>query len=285
MPMARIIMIGNTMSGKTSNMVTAYGVLRKVLRENKAFNGLDIHVEENRELEDAYQKYCVNCEGIKATSKIHNHDLRLVVRGIVRRTEIQSYTLGDVVGGFCVADVGTDENYEINARIAQADHILAFFSCEDLLPEDDSKLDKMGKNIDLMLKLINNRIHLADGKRIYLTVVFTKVDKIDGCSWKKEEILDLFDGLLSAHIPGLNVNHYFVCNEPDKIQKAELPILSVLTRLAIDDIRKDSESWYKRIQHSYKMKKRAVIALCRYIRNESGNTWWDTMIGEINGWK
>lgn len=279
--MSRIIMIGNALSGKTSNMLCTYGILRNALRTDSAFDGRRIFLEENADLNEDYEKYMTSCE-VQATSRIRDYSFTLSVRGMVRHAEVQSYDLADVVGGFCIADTETRDYRYIWREMSDADHILMFFSCQELLPRSDEDCAKAAKNLDQMLAHLNERLEENHGRRIHLSLVFTYYDTIEEGGWEEREILSLFDGLIKSRRSDLAVEHYFVSNLPNRMDNVELPILSVLTHLAFDDVMSERGSWMARHSPSHRIRAKAVAQLCKYLERKTKDRRWSIMAGRMD---
>lgn len=278
--MPNIIMIGNSGSGKTTNMVTSYGVLKTILNNDVLFSKVDIRLAENREIERLYNTYCIELEEIPLTNKNKSYDFKFEAKRIIGKTVLQEYGLTDTIGGFSVASVDMEDNRILREKMMAADHILAFFSCIELLPENEKDYAIIGTFIDRILDNINYRIARSE-KKLYLTLVFTKYDLIKDQKQKVHEIEDLFKGMIESRLPGLEIRYYFVSNHPDFRYHAELPILSVLTRLTIDEIRND-DSKFRRINPNKRLKIYVTKQLCEYIARESGIQWWKTMAGELD---
>lgn len=279
--MSRIIMIGNAFSGKTSNMLCAYGILRNALRTDSAFVGRRIFLEENADLTEDYERYMASCE-VQATSRIRDYSFTLTVKGMVRHAEVQSYDLADVVGGFCIADMETHDYRYIWREMSDADHILMFFSCQELLPRDDKESAASGKNLDRLLEHLNERLSSNYGHKIHLILVFTYYDTIEEGGWEEREILSLFDGLIQSRRSDLAVEHYFVSNLPNRMDNVELPILSVLTHLAFDDLMRERGSWMTRHSPSHRFRAKAVAQLCKYLECKTKDRRWSIMAGKID---
>ena len=278
--MSRIIMIGNAFSGKTSNMLCTYGILKKALHTHPVFDKCEVCLEENVELDADYRNYKETSD-IQATSRIRDYGFRLMAKGIIRRAEVQSYDLTDTIGGFCVADTETYDYKYISHEMSDADHILMFFSCQELLPRDDKESAASGKNLDRLLEHLNERLSSNYGHKIHLILVFTYYDTIEEGGWEEKEILSLFDGLINTKRTDLEVSHFFVSNLPKRMDNVELPILSVLTHLAYEDLMAERRSVMKRNSLSHRTRTKATINLCRYLQDKTGNWDWLMMADDL----
>ena len=181
----------------------------------------------------------------------------------------------DTVGGYAVEvdDGGFHDTFI--SMVCDCDDLMAFFSCGQLLPDNDLEASIIGRKIDLMLEAINARMEIND-RPFRLTLVFTKVDTINDKG--RREITDLFEGLISDDCGRrIDVNHFFVSNNPHNPKSPEMPLLSLITHHFMrmeDEIQRKDESEYGFCQRW--VIRKVVDSLLHHMEKNTWNGMWRT---------
>lgn len=282
--MSGVILIGQSGAGKTSNIYMSYGILKNLLRSDPLFREAQVSVSENPHLERAYGNAMAG-RGVVPTSDIRNDRFSLMVRGRWLTTNLMDYEVIDTIGGDSVSDKDS-ERMRLMRAFSKASYVVLFFSCEDLLPRTDHDLQRNGEQLDRILDIINDWVLSMPGD-LHLEIVFTMYDRLKDSERDSEEILELFGGLLdNNNHPNFLVEHFFVSNNPLREKDAELPILSVLTRKAVNDLKQECrERRLPRLSLDYRLRVKAVKALCEYLGRETGQIRWKLLGEDLLTWK
>ena len=180
----------------------------------------------------------------------------------------------DIKGRAAEDGRGTDNWNRILAESIDADYILAYFACDELLPTNKRAYDYYSRYLDSILDLINDRIQY--GKRGFdLILVFTKVDRISSIKDAREEILNLFHDLIDAQIPGTSVYNFFVSNKQNEIETPELPLMAVVTKELVRKLSECPEDGISKIKHYNES--RCARWLCKRLSTNSGDGRWVLM--------
>lgn len=173
----KILMLGDSQVGKTTLMVSTYGMM-----SSQKFKGFQIKCKDNQahdKLMMAYQKFCRTGKYPDATSRMEAYDYDFFSNG----EWVIHFTLTDIRGE-SIRDYNTQI---LRDKIQESDAVMLFFDGRDAIYGTDTKLEEI--LLDLM-PLLNSSFE-TDSKERMLMLIYTKIDCIPDFNQEHwERILD-----------------------------------------------------------------------------------------------
>ena len=266
-----VLIFGDSGVGKSSNIVAAYAGLKDAVIGEGFLSRCRISVEPDEEVEMWYRDYWRSGQYPAPTVRQCNHTFSIWY-GVFFKKNLFRISIIDTVGGHSVEvdDEGFHDSFI--STVCESDDLMAFFSCRQLLPDNDRDLSIMGRKIDLLLEAINMRLE-SSRRSFRLTLVFTMSDLIS--QREREEISQLFEGLISDDVGRLvDVNHFFVSNNPHNLDSPELPLLSLI---AHSFMRMADDSRNRRSGYGFRQRwviRRATHALLTHMEGKTTGGMW-----------
>jgi|GEM_PF-2026516 len=187
----RIVAIGNTDTAKSTCLCTAYGSMRGGFQERKAIVWKNsVFVGQNNELERLSRSTTM-------TSENREYGMDLCLNGNRLFTLYWYDTVGDSI------DPSNRWHRDTVENIRQADYVLAFFSCDELVKSDATTLRRTARKIELTL----NTVMEANTSGLKLVICLSKSDTINQA--QAQEIRSIFANMKRSVI-GIPTMLYFV---------------------------------------------------------------------------
>ena len=179
----RIVMLGNSLVGKTTFMASLYGIMQQKI------DGFSLRAEDAElgKTLKAIAQGISNNQYPEATSVRNEYSFYLQHQG----EDIFPFIWSDYRGSAIRSKSDDQQSQELIGEIKEADGIMMFCDCDSLLNKSSLK----AKNeIRRMTYLVNQAVENID-RPISLAIVLTKIDKIPGFEPK---LFKLYEGLISV---------------------------------------------------------------------------------------
>lgn len=158
----KIVMLGDSAVGKTTLMVSTYGMMSE-----QSFKGFRVQCTDSRthdKLVRAYRDFCSRGEYPPGTSKMESYQYDF----FLNQEHVMRFTLTDIRG----ESIRYSDSTQLRNKLKEADAVMLFFNGYDVANGDDLE-DVL---FDLMPLL--NASFETDSKRRMLMPVFTQIDRI-----------------------------------------------------------------------------------------------------------
>ena len=169
----KITMIGDSRVGKTTFMMSTYGLMRDGIQ---GFKVKCKDSQTDKKLYDAYQQFCKRGIYPDATYQMDHY-------------QYDFYADGDFVMDFSLTDMRGEGIYDIDVEelqqeISESDAVIMFLNAYDIINGED-----MEDTIDQLRIHLNSALRVDDQQKL-LMVIFTQYDRVKQKQGTFEKLLD-----------------------------------------------------------------------------------------------
>lgn len=217
----RILMLGNSESGKTTYMSSAYGLLQKPLYGftvraiDSSTHSWLIHLYNNLQIRNIYPA---------RTDKRTTYAFNLFYQG----QSIINFEWKDIMGGI-IDQKGSEVKAFVN-DISTSDALMMFFEGEALLNNISSRT-----RLRRISNLISNNLDVIDSDDFYITILITKYDCI--CDADLNDVINpLMDFInMAEENEKIHVSVVPVACTKNELLHVDLPLLTILYGGIVND--------------------------------------------------